>query len=218
MARQRAAILVVLSLLLRGFEAAQNGIQPGTCRLVCDPFQAQGSTHDMGANGLVIPLSSSGGGPPGPAGPPGKAGPPGLPGTKGEGSITKGGAAFYASLREEFAKDDVLKFTNVVTNVGSRYSSSTGTFTCLSDGVYHFSYHIVKTGLSLRADLVLNDHKIVATAVAVDALHTDTASNSAVLKLKAGDRVYVRLNKSDSTLKDLKDLFSTFSGYLLYEL
>ncbi|XP_035380178.1 complement C1q-like protein 3 [Electrophorus electricus] len=217
MARQGGVgLLVVLSLLLGGFVAAQNGIKPGTCRIVCDPFQA--CTHGMGANGLVIPLSSSGGGAPGPAGPPGKAGPPGLPGPKGEGSIAQEAVAFYAALKGDFGKDDVLKFTNVVTNVGSRYNPSTGTFTCRSNGVYHFSYHIVKTGLSLRADLVVNDNMIVASAVAVDALHTDTASNSAVLRLTTGDRVYIRLNKSDSTLKDTQNLFSTFSGYLLYEL
>ncbi|KAI4892494.1 hypothetical protein NFI96_018298 [Prochilodus magdalenae] len=212
-----AALIAALAFTLIGTEGVHGGIQPGTCRLVCDPFQSQSGTHDLGANGLVIPLASSGGGPPGPAGPPGKAGPPGPPGPQGQSSQPKTGVALYASLREDFGKDEVLKFTNVVTNLGSRYDSSTGTFTSQSEGVYHFSYHIVKTGLSLRADLVLND-KVVASAVAVDALHTDTASNSAVLRLKVGDRVYVRLNKSDSTLKDTQNLFSTFSGYLLYEL
>ncbi|XP_036438554.1 complement C1q-like protein 3 [Colossoma macropomum] len=210
-----AALIAVLAFALMSFEGVYGGIQPGTCRLVCDPFQS--GTHDLGANGLVIPLASSGGGAPGPAGPPGKAGPPGPPGPKGEGSISRGGVAFYATLKEDFSKDEVLKFSNVITNLGGRYDSSTGTFTCRSAGVYHFSYHLVKTGVSLRADLVLND-RVVAGAVAVDALHTDTASNSAVLQLRAGDRVYVRLNKSDSTLKDTQNLFSTFSGYLLYEL
>ncbi|KAI5619854.1 complement C1q-like protein 4 [Silurus asotus] len=210
-----SALITVLILTFRSYEAVT---QTGSCRLVCDPFQGKGSTHELGANGLVIPLSSSGGGPTGPAGPPGKAGPPGPPGPKGQGSFAKGPIAFYVALKDDFGKEDVLKFSTVTTNLGGRYDSSTGTFTCNLAGVYHFSYHIVKSGLSLRADLVLNDHKIVASAVAVDALHTDTASNSAVLQLRAGDRVYVRLNKSDSTLKDYQNLFSTFSGHLLYEL
>ncbi|XP_066533817.1 complement C1q-like protein 3 [Hoplias malabaricus] len=213
-----AIFLAVVAFTFLCFEEVNGVTQPGSCRLVCDPFQSQSGTHDLGANGVVIPLGASGGGPPGPAGPPGKAGPPGLPGPKGEPSITRGAVAFYAALKNDFSKEDVLKFSNVVTNLGGRYDSSTGTFTCQSAGVYHFSYNIVKTGVSLRADLVLNDNKIVASAVAVDALHTDTASNSAVLQLRAGDRVYVRLNKSDSTLKDTHNLFSTFSGHLLYEL
>ncbi|KAG9282791.1 complement C1q-like protein 4 [Astyanax mexicanus] len=212
-----AALLPVMVFALLGFESVYGGSQVGSCRLVCDPFQSQSGTHDLGANGLVIPLASSGGGPPGPAGPPGKAGPPGPQGPKGEGSTPRGAVAFYAALREDFGKDDVLKFSNVVTNLGSRYDSSTGIFTCQSAGVYHFSYHILKTGTSLKADLVLND-KTVASAVAVDALHADTASNSAVLQLSAGDRVFVRLNKSDRTLKDTNNIFSTFSGHLLYEL
>ncbi|MCJ8743651.1 hypothetical protein PDJAM_G00096580 [Pangasius djambal] len=205
-----SALLTVLILTFRSFEGAT---QSGSCRIVCDPGK-----HELDANGLVIPLSSSGGGPMGPPGPPGKAGPPGPPGPKGQGSHTKGPVAFYAALKEDFGKEDILKFSTVMTNLGDHYDSSTGTFTCKFAGVYYFSYHIVKNGLSLRADLVLNDNKIVASAVAVDALHTDTASNSAVLQLRDGDRVYVRLNKSDSTLKGTQNLFSTFSGHLLYEL
>ncbi|XP_062857388.1 complement C1q-like protein 4 [Trichomycterus rosablanca] len=210
-----AALLAVLNLFYFGSEGAT---QPGNCRIVCDPFQSQSDTHDQGVNVLVIPLSSSGGGSPGPAGPPGKAGPPGPPGPKGQGSLARGPVAFYAALKEDFRKDDVLKFTNVITNLGNHYDSLTGTFTCQSAGVYHFSFNIVKTGVSLRADLVVNNDKVVASAVAVDALHTDTASNSAVVQLGSGDRVNVRLIKSDSTLKDTQNLFSTFSGYLLYEL
>ncbi|XP_072552426.1 complement C1q-like protein 3 [Salminus brasiliensis] len=211
------ALLSVLFFALLGFESVHGEAQTGSCRLVCDPAQSQSGTYDIGVNGLVIPLSSSGSGAPGPMGPPGKAGPPGPQGPKGEDSLTRGAVAFYAALKEDFSKDDVLKFTNVVTNLGGRYDSSTGIFTCRSAGVYHFSYHILKTGVSLRAELVHND-KVVASAVAVDALHTDTASNSAVLQLSSGDRVFVRLSKSDSTLKDSTNLFSTFSGHLLYEL
>ncbi|KAM9435957.1 complement C1q-like protein 3 [Clarias gariepinus] len=210
--------LALLTVLILTFRSLEGVTQPGSCRLVCDPFQSQSGAHDLAANGLVIPLSSSGGGPVGPVGPPGKAGPPGPPGPPGKGALAKGPVAFYAALKEDFGNEEILKFSMVMTNLGGRYESSTGTFTCNLAGVYHFSYHIVKNGLSLRVDLVLNDQKIVASAVAVDALHTDTASNSAILQLRVGDRVYVRLTKSDRTLKDTQNLFSTFSGHLLYEI
>lgn len=154
-----SVLLTVLILTFRSFEGAT---QPGSCRLVCDPFESQSGAHDLGTNGLVIPLSSSEGGPMGPAGPPGKAGPPG---PQGQGCLTKGPVAFYAALKEDFGKDDILKFSTVMTNVGGRYDSSTGTFTCKLAGVYYFSYHIVKNGVSLRVDLVLNDHKVVNTPV-----------------------------------------------------
>lgn len=155
MARLRSsALLTVLMLTIRSLEGTT---QPGSCRLVCDPFQDQSGNHELGANGLVIPLSSSGGGPVGPAGPPGKAGPPGPPG---QGCLTTGPVAFYAALKEDFGNEDILKFSTVMTNLGGNYDSSTGTFTCKLAGVYYFSYHIVKNGLNVRADLVLNDNKV----------------------------------------------------------
>lgn len=149
-----AKLLAVLNLFSIGLVSTE----PRNCRIVCDPSQ---SAYDVGVNGLVIPLSLSEKGSPGPAGPPGKAGPPGLPGPKGERSLAQGPVAFYAATEEGFGNDDVLKFTNVITNLGERYDSSTGTFTCRSAGVYHFSFYIVKTGVSLRADLVVNNHKVI---------------------------------------------------------
>ncbi|XP_055042201.1 C1q-related factor [Misgurnus anguillicaudatus] len=210
-----AALLTVLCLTKSGLCGNNGENQPGSCRIVCDPSANRSNDR---SSGLVIPLASAGAGPPGPAGPPGKAGPPGLPGAVGKSAITNGGVAFYASLKDEFSKNEVLKFNNVITNLGGGYDSSTGTFTCKTPGAYHFSYHIVKSGQSLRVDLILNDQTVVASALAVDALHTDTASNSAVLQLKTGDRVFVRLNNGELVKREAENRFSTFSGFLLYEI
>ncbi|XP_043074522.1 complement C1q-like protein 4 [Puntigrus tetrazona] len=188
---------------------------PGSCRIVCDP--SSGLSKDQG-NGFVIPLTSSAAGPPGPRGPPGKAGPAGPAGPSGIGSSSTGGVAFSAALQDAIAKNDVIKFNDVITNLGGGYDSSTGTFTCKTAGVYYFIFSIVKTGQNLRVDLFLNDQTAVASAVAVDVLHTDTASNSVVLQLKAGDRLYVRLNSSELSKRDSQSRFSIFSGYLLYEI
>lgn len=129
---------------------------PGSCRIVCDPSSDR--SHDR-SNGLVIPLTSSAAGTPGPSGPPGKAGPPGPPGPSAVGA-SRGGAAFSAALQDAFSKNDVLKFNDVITNLGAGYDSSTGAFTCKTAGVYHFIFHIVKTGQNLRVDLVLNDQTV----------------------------------------------------------
>ncbi|XP_056620748.1 complement C1q-like protein 3 [Triplophysa dalaica] len=206
------ALLAVLFLTKAGICGTSGENQLGSCRIVCDPSTDRSTDR---SNGLVIPLASSGVGPPGPAGPPGKTGPPGLPGPMGKSGITNGGVAFYASMKDEFENNAVLKFTDVITNLGGGYDSSTGTFTCKTPGAYYFIFHIVKSGQSLRVDLVLNDQLVVATAIAVDVLHTDTASNSAVVQLKDGDRVYVRLNNSILSKKQLADRLSTFSGYLV---
>ncbi|XP_051501627.1 complement C1q-like protein 4 [Myxocyprinus asiaticus] len=204
-----AALLTVLSLTKSGL--CEN---LGSCRIVCDPSTVRLPDR---SNGLVIPLASSAAGPAGPPGPPGKAGPPGLPGPEGKSSISNGGVAFYAALQDDFGRNEVLKFTDVLTNLGSSYASSTGTFTCKKAGVYYFIYHILKTGQNLRVDLVLNDQTVVASAAAVDILHSDTASSSAVLQLRVGDRVFVRLNNSELS-KETQNRFSTFTGYLLYEI
>lgn len=209
------ALLAVLCLTKRSLCGSSGENQLGSCRIVCDPSTDRSTDR---SNGLVIPLASSGVGPPGPAGPPGKAGPPGLPGPMGKSAITKEGVAFYASLKDEFENNAVLKFADVITNLGGGYDSSSGTFTCKTPGAYYFIFHIVKCAQSLRVDLVLNDQTVVATAVAVDVLHTDTASNSAVVQLKAGDRVCVRLNNSDLSKKHSTERLSTFTGYLLYEM
>ncbi|XP_067274612.1 complement C1q-like protein 4 [Pseudorasbora parva] len=206
-----AALLTFLSLTKEGVCETL----PGSCRIVCDPSSER--SHDR-SNGFVIPLTSSAAGPPGPAGPPGKAGPPGPPGSIAIGSSSQKGVAFSAALKDAFSKNDVLKFNDVMTNLGDGYDSSTGAFTCKTAGVYYFIFHIMKTGQNLRVDLVLNDQTIVASAVAVDVLHTDTASSSVVLQLSAGDRVYARLNNSEVSKRDSQSRFSSFSGYLLYEI
>ncbi|XP_041958608.1 complement C1q-like protein 4 [Alosa sapidissima] len=216
--------LGVLTLAYTWFAGLNAQTYPGACRLVCDPYQPGGVCHSLGANGIVIPLSSGGagaGGPAGPAGPPGKAGPrglPGLPGHPGSGRQTGGGAvAFYAALTQEFSRDAVLRFTDVVTNVGDAYDTLTGKFTSPRAGVYHFSFNILKAGQRIRVELVSGD-KVVATAVAVDMLGTDSAHGSAILQLAKGDQVFLRLSGSDKTMVDSNNRFSTFMGHLLHAL
>lgn len=148
-----AVLLTLLSLTKAGFGETL----PSTCRIVCDPSSDRSNDQK---NGFVIPLTPSAAGPPGPPGPPGKAGPPGLRGPSAIGSASKGGVAFSAALQNAISKNEVIKFNDVITNVGGGYDSSTGTFTCKSEGVYYFIFNIVKTGQNLRVDLVLNDQKV----------------------------------------------------------
>lgn len=154
MAKHWIAVLLTLLSLTR---AGICETLPGSCRIVCDPSSDRSKDQ---SNGLVIPLTSSAAGPPGPPGPPGKAGPPGPAGPSGVGSSSKGGVAFSAALQDAFGKNDVIKFNDVITNLGGGYESSTGTFTCKTAGVYYFIFSIVKTGQNLRVDLILNDQTV----------------------------------------------------------
>lgn len=150
-------VLAVFLLAQTCFAGPKTETYPGTCRLVCDPYQPQGASHSLGINGIVIPLSSGGGvggGPAGPPGPPGKAGPPGPRGAPSSASSSGTAVAFHVALTQEFSKDGILKFTDVVTNVGRAYDSSTGKFTSPNAGVYHFSFNILKAGQRLRVEMV----------------------------------------------------------------
>lgn len=121
-------------------------------------------------------------GPPGPPGPPGEPGPPGPMGPPGNKNHTErpeifalGGrtatgmgtavytmgprVAFYAGLRNPQEGYEVLRFDDVVTNIGNNYDGSTGKFVCKVPGTYFFTYNVLMRGgdgTSMWADLLKN--------------------------------------------------------------
>ncbi|KAM6112284.1 LOW QUALITY PROTEIN: complement C1q-like protein 4 [Phoenicopterus ruber ruber] len=141
------------------------------CRMVCDPYpelppaspppflpSAKGEPGRKGRAGVRGPP-----GPPGPRGPPGRGGRPGPPGPPGGSrgyipSFYSPKIAFYAGLRKPHEGYEVLRFDDVVTNVGNYYEPSSGKFTCLP-GIYFFTYHVLMRGgdgTSMWADLMKN--------------------------------------------------------------
>ena len=149
------------------------------------PF-AQGPKGEPGRPGKPGPRGPPGEpGPPGPRGPPGErgdAGKPGLPGLplagaggggSGGGAAAGGEAAgglsaafggpriaFYVGLKSPHEGYEVLKFDDVVTNLGNHYDPTTGKFTCSIPGIYFFTYHVLMRGgdgTSMWADLCKNN-------------------------------------------------------------
>ncbi|XP_028993681.1 complement C1q-like protein 2 [Betta splendens] len=175
-------------------------------------------------------------GPPGEPGPPGPRGPPGdrraadvpHPGTvstaQTERSAELGslfGAAkiaFYVGLKNPHEGYEVLRFDDVITNLGNHYDSTTGKFTCQVSGMYYFTYHVLMRGgdgTSMWADLCKNG-QVRASAIAQDAdQNYDYASNSVVLHLDSGDEIYVKLDGGKAHGGN-NNKYSTFSGFLLY--
>ncbi|XP_054851006.1 C1q-related factor [Eublepharis macularius] len=170
-------------------------------------------------------------GPPGPVGPPGekgepgKAGPPGLPGPAlASGAIstatytTVPRVAFYAGLKNPHEGYEVLKFDDVVTNLGNNYEAATGKFTCNIPGTYFFTYHVLMRGgdgTSMWADLCKNG-QVRASAIAQDAdQNYDYASNSVILHLDAGDEVFIKLDGGKAHGGN-NNKYSTFSGFIIY--
>ncbi|KAJ3595114.1 hypothetical protein NHX12_004419 [Muraenolepis orangiensis] len=191
----------------------------------------QGPPGEPGRIGRVGPRGPNG--PPGPTGPPGERGepgPPGLPGsppgyhgaTGGISAVTYNTVpkiAFYAGLKKQHEGYEVLKFDDVVTNLGNHYDSSTGKFTCSIPGIYFFVYHVLMRGgdgTSMWADLCKNN-QVRASAIAQDAdQNYDYASNSAVLHLEPGDEVYVKLDGGKAHGGN-NNKYSTFSGFMVYD-
>lgn len=128
-------------------------------------------------------------GPRGPPGEKGDSGRPGLPGLQltagAAGSLGVGGGgtggggdsegevtgalsaafsgpkiAFYVGLKSPHEGYEVLKFDDVVTNLGNHYDPTTGKFTCSIPGIYFFTYHVLMRGgdgTSMWADLCKNN-------------------------------------------------------------
>ncbi len=134
------------------------------------PAFAQGTRGEPGRPGKPGPR-----GPPGEPGPPGPRGPPGDSGRPRFTGITSGTArtetgdvgpalgnikiAFYVGLKNPHEGYEVLRFDDVVTNVGNHYDPTTGKFTCQVSGIYYFTYHVLMRGgdgTSMWADLCKN--------------------------------------------------------------
>ncbi|KAI1899389.1 hypothetical protein AGOR_G00061270 [Albula goreensis] len=195
------------------------------------PF-VQGTKGEPGRPGKPGPRGPPGEpGPPGPKGPPGEKGESGKPGSPwltsgtartetGDFSAAVGGTkiAFYVGLKNPHEGYEVLKFDDVVTNLGNHYDPSTGKFTCQVSGIYFFTYHVLMRGgdgTSMWADLCKNG-QVRASAIAQDAdQNYDYASNSVVLHLDSGDEIYVKLDGGKAHGGN-NNKYSTFSGFILY--
>ncbi|KAL0966259.1 hypothetical protein UPYG_G00293070 [Umbra pygmaea] len=196
------------------------------------PTIIQGPKGEPGRTGRIGPRGTVGEpGPPGPVGPPGKRGEPGLPGLPGTpGTNGATGAinaatyntvpkiAFYAGLKKPHEGYEVLKFDDVVTNLGNHYDPTTGKFTSSIPGIYFFVYHVLMRGgdgTSMWADLCKNN-QVRASAIAQDAdQNYDYASNSVVLHLEPGDEIYIKLDGGKAHGGN-NNKYSTFSGFIVY--
>ncbi|XP_009643947.1 C1q-related factor [Egretta garzetta] len=150
--------------------------------------------------------------------------PPGLPGPGATGAVsaatysTVPRVAFYAGLKNPHEGYEVLKFDDVVTNLGNSYDAASGKFTCAIPGTYFFTYHVLMRGgdgTSMWADLCKNG-QVRASAIAQDAdQNYDYASNSVILHLDAGDEVFIKLDGGKAHGGN-NNKYSTFSGFIIY--
>ncbi|VDI16149.1 Hypothetical predicted protein [Mytilus galloprovincialis] len=124
--------------------------------------------------------------------------------------------AFSAKLTQPQTpgRNGVIKFDKIVTNIQNGYNPTTGIFTAPVAGVYLFSYTVVSAaGKYLHVYLSHNNTKQQTTWMKGSQYETGTAD--IILILKKGDQVAVKVHGSNTVYSDGRNLFSSFSGFLI---
>jgi hypothetical protein len=135
-------------------------------------------------------------------------------------------SAFSVTQPDSYSKINginKLNFSSTIYKFGNDFNISTGTYTCSTPGVYHFSATLVKKRDTSRVDRVycyLNKNFQNLIYISVNPTDDDTdkghaaVSQSIVINLDAGDTVYLTgCNGQPSTYMDR---WSSFTGFLLY--
>ena len=118
----------------------------------------------------------------------------------------------------DVAAGEVITFTEVITNVGSAYDSTTSTFTAPYDGVYRFSAVILSAGTTTTGVAVRIYKNGANTKIAgySDGEEGEQATISAVLSLTQGDEITIVSNRDDDDIFGSAVNYNThFEGSLL---
>ncbi|OWF44640.1 complement C1q-like protein 4 [Mizuhopecten yessoensis] len=110
-----------------------------------------------------------------------------------------------------------LIFEGNVMNEGSAYSNLTGVFTCPKAGMYYFSVTImVRAHDEFETELVHNGRNIMVNYAAGESQFKQ-ATNSVVIRLNEGDKVWVRilenLGINNGNIRIYGGGWTTFTGF-----
>ena len=164
----------------------------------------------------------------GPAGAEGAQGPPGQKGERGatvEGPAAslppRQTSAFFVSKTSDQNGDvgDILLFDRKRANIGNEdFDVSSGIFTCRIRGLYSFNFNINFLNSGLVIQLTKDGEKICSVYKELQSGIRDILSNTAILQLEEGDRVWLEFQFNAGTVHSNGWLYTTFSGFLLQEL
>ncbi|XP_062828572.1 complement C1q tumor necrosis factor-related protein 3 isoform X3 [Anolis carolinensis] len=165
----------------------------------------EGTKGDKGDKGELGPRGERGN-----HGPKGEKGYPGIP--------PELQVAFMASMATHFSNQNSgIIFSSVETNVGNFFDVMTGRFGAPVNGVYFFTFNMMKHEdvEEVYVYLMHNGNTVFSLYSYESKGKTDSSSNSAVLKLAKGDEVWLRMG--NGALHGDHQRFSTFAGFLLFE-
>jgi len=109
----------------------------------------------------------------------------------------------------------IVRYKEVRTNQGNAYDYLTGIFTAPKGGFYVFQVHALsQNGKEAWLKLFQND-QYISSIFSRQTNDYDSAGNTAVLKLKKGDKVYVKAHRDAYLYGAPDDVYNSFSGYLV---
>ena len=133
--------------------------------------------------------------------------------------VTGAMSAFSVSYADFGPLSGTIRFTNVVTNIGGHYHTSTGIFACQYSGLYVFTLNIIKTSEYNNAHCYIRKNgsgKVIAWTDPDS--NSDggvySATNSVVLHLVQGDTVDVGGCSRIDNIHNANET-SSFSGFLI---
>nr|XP_061798707.1 complement C1q-like protein 2 [Nerophis lumbriciformis] len=138
--------------------------------------------------------------------------------TEGETKVAFAAALTNSGSVGPFDQETTLIFSKVFTNVGRAYDETSGVFTAPVGGVYVFSFtaaDFLKGYMGVT--LYRNQEPIISSLDLNDHGGYASATNGALIRLAAGDRVRLSLPASYRLYDDTRS-FSVFSGFLLFPL
>ena len=105
---------------------------------------------------------------------------------------------------------EVLKFRDVVANVGRAYNKTDGTFTCPQDGFYQFNYGFLSNhAAGIQVYLQVDGSIVVRAFTPKDSIY-NSAHASIIVPLKKGQKA--RLVVVEKGAKIYPAQYTTFSG------
>ncbi|OPJ85517.1 otolin-1 [Patagioenas fasciata monilis] len=126
-------------------------------------------------------------------------------------------SAFSAGLSKPFPPPNVpIRFDKILYNDQADYNPSTGKFNCSVPGAYVFSYHLTVRGRPARVSLVARSRKVAKARETLYGQEIDQASFLTVLKLSAGDQVWLEVARDWNGVYVSAEDDSIFTGFLLY--
>ena len=130
-------------------------------------------------------------------------------------------SAFFVSKTSDQHGEvgNILLFDTKRVNVGNEdFDVSSGIFTCRVRGLYSFNFNIAFIDSALVIQLTKDGEKICSVYKTLQSGIRDILSNTAILQLEEGDRVWLEFQSSAGTIHSNGWHYTTFSGVLLQEL